>query len=158
MPVRQLLLALAFATTACAAVDRIVHPSARLRLGRVGASAALLDVPVEATFCAADTTLTIVGADRSWSVALALRTPWPPASRQFVVDSAIGGAGTAALAMRPLQDSIGAAVMAVRGSVSLDAGARLSGALDLVVVRRDTLHLVGSFTAVTPASGGCPAP
>jgi hypothetical protein len=161
MPWRLLLVcASATATFACTSVDRLVHGSAHLHLDRAGPSSrSLLDVPVEATYCAADTTLTIVGADRSWSVAVALRTPWPARSLEFTLDSSLGGPGTAAVAIRPLSDSIGVAMTAVRGSLKLDAGARASGTLDFVVTgTSDTLRLVGVLTAASVAPGGCPTP
>ncbi|MFI5206866.1 MAG: hypothetical protein ACHQX4_02510 [Gemmatimonadales bacterium] len=161
MPWRLLLSCVLVTTTsACSAVDRLVHGSARLRLDRDGTSSRpLLDVPVEAAYCAADTTLTIVGADRSWSVAVALRTAWPARSLEFALDSAVGGSGTAAVAIRPLRDSIGVAMLAVRGSLKLDAGPKVSGTMDFVAAgARDTLHLVGSLTAPSVTPGGCPTP
>ncbi len=160
MPLRLVLLcAIATATSACTSVDRLVHGSAHLHLDRTGPqSRSLLDVPVEASYCAADTTLTIVGADRSWSVAVALRTPWPARSLEFTLDSSVGGLGTAAIAIRPLRDSIGVAMIAVRGSLKLDAGAQASGTMDFVVAgASDTLRVVGSLTAASVAPGGCPA-
>ncbi|MFI5279044.1 MAG: hypothetical protein ACHQU1_01005 [Gemmatimonadales bacterium] len=158
---RQLLACgLVLATSACGAADRLVHGSAHLRLDRAGPSSRpLLDLPVEVAYCALDTTLTIVGADRSWSVALALHTPWPARSLAFTIDSAVDGSGTAAIAIRPLRDSIGIAMTAVRGSLTLRDGRRVSGTMDFVAAgARDTLHLVGSLTAASVTPGGCPTP
>ena len=152
--------ALAISTLACGAVDRLAHGSARLHLERAEPSLRpLLDLPVEVGYCAADTTLIVVGADRSWSVALALRTPWPARSLAFTVDSAVTRSGTAAIAIRPLRDSVGVAMKAVRGSLTLSAGARVSGTMDFVAAgARDTLHLLGSLTAPSVTPGGCPTP
>lgn len=116
-------------------------------------------MPVEAVYCAADTTLMIVGADRSWSVALALRTQWPAHSPEFTLDSIVGGPGTGAVAIRAVGDSIGVAMTAARGSVKLGSVNGLSGTLDLVATGgRDTLRLVGSLSAASVAPGGCPTP
>ncbi len=155
-----LLCAIATAPSACTAVDRLVRGSAHLHLDRAGPSSrSLLDVPVEATYCTADTTLTIVGTDRSWNVAVALRTLWPARSLEFTLDSSVGGLGTAAVAIRPLSDSIGVAMIAVRGSLKLDPGAQASGTMGFVVAgARDTLRLVGSLTSTSVAPGGCPTP
>jgi hypothetical protein len=161
MPWRLLLsCTLVTATSGCTAVDHLVHGSGRLRLDRAGPSSrSLLDVRVKASYCAADTTLTILGADRSWSVAVALRTPWPARSREFTLDSAVGAQGTAAVAVRPLGDSIGVAMTTVRGSLKLDAGTGVSGTLDFVATSaRDTQRLVGSLTATSVRPGGCPTP
>ena len=157
---RVLSCALVAATSACSAVDRLVHGSAHLRLDRAGTpSRPLLEVPVEATYCGADSTLTIVGADRSWSVAVAARTAWPARSLEFALDSAISRSGTAAVAIRPLSDSIGVAMIAVRGSLTLGAGPGVSATMDFVAAgARDTLHLVGSLAAPSVTPGGCPAP
>lgn len=151
--------ALVTATPACTAVDSLVHGSAHLRLDRAAPSSQLLDVPVEAAYCAADTTLMVVGADRSWSVALALRTPWPARSPELTLDSIVGGPGTGAVAIRAVGDSIGVALTAMRGSVKLGAGRTLSGTLDFVATGgRDTVRLVGSLTAASVTPGGCPVP
>jgi len=160
MKSRRLPGALVMALFACTPVDSFLHGSAHLRFDRAGASGGqLLDVPVEATYCAADTTLTIVGADRSWSVAIALRTPWPSRSLEFALDSMVGGPGTAAVAIRPLKDSVGIAMTTVSGSLKLDAGPKASGRLDLVAKSdRDTVRLVGTLAAVSVAPGGCPTP
>ena len=152
--------ALLLATSACTAIDSIVHGPAHLRVDRAGHSPrSLLDVPVEVSWCAADTALTIVGSDRSWSVAVAVRTPWPARSQEFALDSAIGGPGTAAIAIRPLRDSIGVALSAVRGTLKLNAGARAAGTLDFVATGgRDTVRLTGSLSSALVTPGGCPAP
>lgn len=152
--------ALVIATSACTMVDRLVHHSARLRIDRARPAArSLLDVPVEAAYCAADTTLTIIGADRSWSVVLAVRTPWPARSLEFTFDSTVGGPGTAAVAIRPLGDSIGVAMSALRGSLKLDAGPKVSGTMNFVAAgARDTLRLLGTLTASSVTPGGCPTP
>jgi hypothetical protein len=152
--------ALVIAVSACTMVDRFVHGSARLRIDRAGPSSRhLLDVPVEAAYCAADTTLTIIGADRSWSVALALRTAWPARSLEFTLDSAVGGPGTAALAIRPLGDSIGVAMSALHGTLKLDAGPKIKGTMSFSAARaHDTLRLLGTLTASSVTPGGCPTP
>lgn len=159
MPRRLLVCALVAGTAACPAVDRFALGSAHLRLDRAGPpSGMLLEVPVEASYCAADTTVTLVGADRSHSVALALKTPWPAPSLAFTVDSTLGATGTAALAVRPVGDSIGPAMTGLRGSVTLEAGSRLAGRVDIVMTARDTLRLIGEFAARDMAIGGCPRP
>jgi hypothetical protein len=154
------LCALLLAASACPAIDSIVNGQAHLRVDRAGPSSrTLLDVPIEASWCASDTTLTIVGADRSWSVAIAVRTPWPPRSLEFTLDSAVSGAGSAAIAIRPLKDSIGVAMTAVRGTLKLSTGDRAAGTLDIVAAgEHDTVRLAGTLTAARVTPGGCPAP
>ena len=140
-------------------VDRLVHRSGHLRLDRVGQGPRLvLDIPVEGLLCEADTTLSIVGSDGSWSAAIALRTAWPATTREFAIDSVVRGLGSAALSARPLGDSVGYALTALRGSLQLTGGARVAGTVDLVAASpRDTARLVGSFD-VAVARGGCSAP
>ena len=155
-----LLCGLTALTFGCGMVDRLVHRSGHLRLDRVGQGPRLvLDVPVEALLCEADTTLSIVGSDGSWSAAIALRTAWPATAHEFAIDSIVRGLGSAALSARPLGDSVGDALTALRGSLRLTGGARVAGSVDLVAASpRDTVRLVGSFDVPAVATGGCPAP
>ena len=148
---------LLLAATGCGAADRLLHPVGRLQLQRDGAGP-LLDVPAEARFCGADSTLSIVGANRSWSAAVALRTSWPAARLEFTIDSVIGAAGSAAVAARPLKDSVGLALTALHGTLRLDAPSRVKGSLDLVARGAgDSVHLVGRFEAPYATRGVCPA-
>ena len=146
----------------CGVVDRATERPGRFRLDRAAPSRGrLLEVSVQALFCAADTTLSIVGADRSWSAAIALRTTWPSSDREFTIDSMVRGLGSAAVGARPLDDSVGAALTSLHGTVLLVSDAdRVAGTLDLVArdAKGDTVRLAGRFDAPAATPGGCPAP
>jgi hypothetical protein len=148
------------AALGCSTAERLLGRSGRLRLERAGrSSGGLLDVPAEAAFCAADSTLRITGADRSWSAAIALRTTWPATSLEFAIDSLIGGPGSAAVAARPIRDSVGMALVAVRGLLRLAGRTRVAGTVDLLARgATDTVRLKGSFEAPSAVPGGCPRP
>jgi hypothetical protein len=148
------------AALGCGVADRLLGRSGRLRLERTGrSSGGMLDVPAEAAFCAADSTLRITGADRSWTAAIALRTAWPATTLDFAIDSVMDGPGSAAVAARPIRDSVGTALVAVRGSLHLAGRTRVAGTVDLLARgATDTMRLVGSFEVPSAVPGGCPKP
>ena len=144
----------------CGTAERLLGRSGRLRLERAGrSSGGLLDVPAEAAFCAADSTLRITGADGSWTAAIALRTTWPAPSLEFAIDSVVGGPGSAAVTARSIRDSVGTALIAVRGSLHLAGRTRVMGTVDLLARgASDTVRLAGTFEAPSVVPGGCPRP
>jgi hypothetical protein len=115
--------------------------------------ARLVDVAARATYCRQDSLLIIIGMDRRWSAGLVVRGPFPPkATRTFAVRPALGGDGTAAAAFRAVDDSIQPAVMALRGTVQIDADPRATGRFVIGAApgpgRSDPIHLVGAFRAL----------
>jgi hypothetical protein len=110
----------------------------------------LMDAAAWATYCAADSLLVIIAVDRSWGAGLVLHGRFPGASvRGFTVRPSVGEDGTAAAAFRAVTDSVQRAVMALRGTVWLDAGSRATGRFDVGAAplpgRSDPVHLVGAF-------------
>lgn len=133
----------------------------RLVVERQG-GARLLDMAARATYCRQDSLLIILAVDGRWSAGLVARGPFPPkAARTFAVRPALAGDGTAAAAFRAVSDSIQPAVMALRGSVQVDAGARATGRFEIGAApapgRSDPIHLVGAFRALptTDSTAAC---
>ena len=145
-PVSALLLSLMLA--ACPGGESLDQPGADGRFeirrageGRLHASAAL------ATYCEADSSLTIVSlsADGAGGLAARLRWPAPPNPGDSLrLGRRLAEMGTATLAWRPLADSVGHALVADSGTASLSGTDALSGgatawatANDSTVVRLD---------------------
>lgn len=130
----------------------------RLQLEREGRGAArLVDAPARATYCGSDSAMVIVAVDREWTGGVALRIPWPLTGRRaFSVRHGLEGIGTASVALRSMQDSVGPALVAVSGTVRMDPAAAPTGRLDVVVEASDgsPLRVSGSFRAV-PVTAGC---
>lgn len=127
----------ALLTVACGrepTIDTGAASEGRLLLERAGRhTVRLVDAPAHAAACPRDTSLVVVALTGRATAAVAARTLWPlGATTTFSVQNALGAPGTAAVAVRELHDSIAAAVVAVRGTVSLTPGDRLSGRIDAV--------------------------
>jgi hypothetical protein len=118
----------------------------------------LLDVAATATYCERDSTVAVAAAGVGWVGAIALRTPWPLAdSARFRVQAVIGSAGTAALAVRPVDDSVGRALAAGGGRVVLAPGAVISGRIEARLAGAgDTLRVAGRLENV-PVAQACPS-
>lgn len=115
----------------------------------------LLDAPARARYCARDSLVTIVAVDRSWSAAIALRTPWPEVTL-FSVDTTASILGTAALAARRIGDSIGLGLVSRSGRVELDTGALLAGTFTIEVGPDSSrASLSGRFEGMQPDTSGC---
>jgi hypothetical protein len=150
------LLAGTAALSACGLREgRVRYPSARagsIVVERSG-GARLVHVAARATYCREDSLLVIVAVDGRWSAGLVVRGPFPPkATRTFAVRPSLAGDGTAAAAFRLVDDSIQPAVMALRGTVEIDADARATGRFAIGAApapgRSDPIHLVGAFRAL----------
>jgi hypothetical protein len=150
------LLAGTAALTACGPREGSVrYPSARagsMVVERSG-GARLVHVAARATYCREDSLLVIIAVDGRWSAGLVVRGPFPPkATRAFAVRPSLAGDGTAAAAFRLVDDSIQPAVMALRGTVEVDADARATGRFAIGAApapgRSDPIHLVGAFRAL----------
>ena len=151
-----ILLASAAVLTSCALRPGSVrYPRARegrIVVERTG-GAHLLDVGARATYCREDSLLVILAVDGHWSAGLVVRGPFPPkATRTFAVRPTLAGDGTAAAAFRAVGDSVQPAVMALRGTVQIDAGSRATGRFEIGAApepgRSDPVHLVGAFRAL----------
>ena len=126
-------------------------PSGRLVLERTGAGAQrLAELTVTGRWCDSDTTLSLVGANHDWSFAVAVRAPWPADSSQSVtVDSSRAG-GLAAIAVRPIRDSVQHAIVGHSGTVTLEPGPVLAGRYEFVSGTDSTVaSFAGRFDDVT---------
>ena len=115
--------------------------------------ARLVNVAARATYCRQDSLLVIVSVDGRWSAALVVRGLFPPrAARSFAVRPTLAGDGTAAAAFRAVDDSIHPAVVALRGTIEVDADPRATGRFAIGAApapgRSDPIHLVGAFRAL----------
>lgn len=111
-------------------------PDGRIALERVGRrSVRLVDAAARGSSCEADTTVVAVVLTGRVSAAVAARSRWPlQRARTFAVQGSLGPTGTAAVAIRPLGDSVGAAVVAMRGTLRLEPGDRINGVVDAIVL------------------------
>ncbi len=114
-----------------------------------------------AWWCARDSTLSAVAVGERWSAAVAVRTgTWPlEAVAAFEVDSVLGGPGSAAIGVRPLRDTVGAAYRGFVGTVHLATDSLLGGSIEAAVVSSlgDTLRLTGSLAGIRVRTGRCPS-
>jgi hypothetical protein len=145
-------------TASCRPLEQAANVPGRLSLDLKPSARRPVRLPVRVLVCAEDTTVMVVGADKEWSAAIAMRTPWPASVREFAVDSHVRGPGSAGFGLRPLGDSIGSAYRALRGTVRLDTGSRFTGTVDVVVsnAKGDTARARGRFDAPAATPGGCP--
>lgn len=106
----------------------------RLLLERPGPhTIRLVDARARGAACPRDTSVVAVVVTGHVTAAVAARTLWPlDSATTFTVQNALGAPGTAAVAVRELRDTIATAVVAVRGTVQLEPGDRLSGRIDAV--------------------------
>jgi hypothetical protein len=99
--------------------------------------------------CDAESLITIMAIGSRFSGAIALRAENGAglAAGEFEVRSSATGLGTAAVAFRPLAESLGSAVVSLGGTVWIEQTDPLSGRFEVVVEgtegRSDTL--AGSF-------------
>ncbi len=112
--------------------------------------ARLVDAPAQATYCSGDSLLVIIALDRPWGAGLALRGRFPvDSARTFAVRPSLGEDGTAAAAFRAVDDSVRPAILALRGTVRLEAGARATGSFELgappLPGQSAPVHLIGAF-------------
>ena len=150
------LLAGTAALTACGPREGSVRypraPEGSMVVERAG-GALLVDVAAHATYCRQDSLLVIIAVDGRWSAGIVVRGVFPPkATRTFGVRPSLAGEGTAAAAFRAVDDSIRPAVMALRGTVEIDADARATGRFAIGAApapgRSDPIHLIGAFRAL----------
>jgi hypothetical protein len=149
------LLPVAWLAVACARGPTIDAGSAaegRLLLERPGPhTIRLVDARARGTACPRDTSVVAVVVTGQVSAAVAARTLWPlDSATTFTVQNALGAPGTAAVAVREVRDPIATALVAVRGSVRLEPGDRLTGRIDAVVEDSagTAVHLSGRLTNV----------
>lgn len=144
---------------ACRGLTGAAHPPAaaegRLVLAWRG-GAKLIDAPARATYCTGDSMLAVFAVDRRWGAGLLLHGRFPvDSTRAFAVRPTLGGDGTATAAFRSVADSVHRAVIALRGTVWLDPGARATGHFAVGAAplpgRSDPVHLVGAFRGLPTA-------
>lgn len=133
-------------------------PRGRLVLAQEGSShRPLLDVVATATYCERDSTVAVAAAGGGWVGAVGLRTPWPLSdSAWFAVHASIGSAGTASLAVRPVDDSVGRALVAGGGRVALAPGTVLSGRIEALLTAAGDSMRVGGRLDNVPVARSCP--
>lgn len=124
----------------------------RLLLERPGPhTIRLVDARARGTACPRDTSVVAVVVTGRVTAAVAARTLWPlDSATAFTVQNALGTPGTAAVAVREVRDPLARAVVAVRGTVRLEPGDRLTGRIDAVAVDSagTAVHLSGRLTNV----------
>jgi hypothetical protein len=154
-----LLPAAVLAAASCRQAPAAAGASASLTLRRVSPRAAtLVDGPARARYCGRDSVLWFVAIGSRWTGAISLRTPRPWATH-FVVQQGLKGVDSAAIAARPIADSVGVAIVAERGTVDLTRGDTVSGQFSFETGSDSTLQrFSGSFRAVRPDSTGCGNP
>jgi hypothetical protein len=145
----------ALLAVACArgpTIDGGPTTAGRLLLERPGPRAIrLVDAPARGTACPRDTSVVAIVVTGHVTAAVAARTLWPlDSATNFTVQDALGAPGTAAVAVREFQDAMATAVVAVRGTVRLEPGDRLSGRIDAVAEDSagTAVHLSGRLTNV----------
>jgi len=153
-------LVLAGLAYACdAAGDGGAAAAGRLRLSRTDHHrATLVDQAALARYCERDSTLSVAAVGERWSSAVAVRTAWPlAAAARLEVAPLLAAGPSAALAVRPLGDSIQYALIAVSGSLSLEPGAFLNGRLEARLTgASDTAIVTGRFVNLPVRTGVCP--
>jgi hypothetical protein len=129
----------------------------RLTLDRTAPRAMhLADLPARAFYCSRDSQLTIVTEGGPWSAAFALRTAWPPQSA-YTINQTTGSPGTGLAAARSVADSVRPALVAIRGSVTLQDGPSISGRFSFETGGdSQAVRLSGSFEGMRPDTAGCP--
>jgi len=154
----------ALLTVACGrepTIDTGAASEGRLLLERAGRhTQRLVDAPARAASCLQDTSLVAVVLSGRVTAAVAARTLWPLGSTTtFSVQNALGAPGTAAVAVRQLHDTIATAIVAVRGTVWLTPGDRLSGRIDAVAegAGGTELRLSGRLSGIAVRSECGPA-
>jgi hypothetical protein len=121
----------------------------------------LLEGPADAAWCDRDSAVALVVTGREWVLALVVRSVWPlDTAATFAMDSTLGGVGSAALALRPVGDSVRAAYLGRAGSLRLQAGAVLKGDFDAraTTTAGDSLAVRATLASVIVRNDGCPPP
>jgi len=153
-----LLMSLAACAYACVpseSRDDDAAPPTRIHVTVSGLGAA--DVPVRGSFCGRDTTLAIAGASESWSAALAFRVHWPLAGEvRDTLAPRLGGPGGAAFAVRPLDDSVGGAYIATRGSATVAGDSLLTGSVEGTTGEDSAAHQLRATFSGVPVDTACP--
>jgi hypothetical protein len=144
---------------ACVGADGVGATAGRLSAQRD--DRLLLEAPATGSRCAADTTIAVVALGAEWVVALSLRIPWPPDSAlELRIVPPPAGAGFASVAARPVSDSVGLALIGVRGVVHLDPSTTLTGDFDASAPTQpgapDSVRLTGRLTGIPIADDLCP--
>lgn len=104
------------------------EPAGRVGIERVDSRALRAEAPSRATYCAAESALTILALGGGLTGGIAVRAAPPlSAPQEFTAQRARGGLGTAVVAFRPLVDSVGGALVAVAGTVQLASADPASG-------------------------------
>jgi hypothetical protein len=129
---RRRVAAAALAALVAAACSAGPDAGGRLLVERISrGSARLLDDPGQATYCAAESLLTVVAVGRSWSGGLAMRVTLPVrAAVTLQVRRSLGGYGTATAAFRPAG---GVARLGVSGAITLAPSSGVEGAFEVTV-------------------------
>jgi hypothetical protein len=119
----------------------------------------LLREQARADWCATDSTLSLVAVAPHWGVGVAARVPWPlRAADSVLVGAELGGANSAAIAVRPVVgDSVGWALVARRGWLEVRGGRTADGRFRVEAAGADSspVRLDGEFHAV-PVGAMCP--
>lgn len=148
------------------ACDREGRPdtgAGRLTVERLGRGARrLVDAAARGSYCASDSTIVIITLGDRWVAGVAARGAWPPGSpRAFTIRPTVEGPGTAAAAVRPMADSVGAALVAASGTLRLEARQRATGHFEAAAAEGQAagspVRLVGDFRDVAIAADCGPA-
>lgn len=144
------------ALSACQGDQGPAIESGWITIARGGLGAArLVDGPARATFCPLDSSLLIMGRNERWFGAIGARLAWPLSSRrELPVATSLERPGSGAAAVRPLEDSVGAALVALRGTVVLEADSVATGTFDVIAEESPgkPVRLYGEFRAVAVLS------
>jgi hypothetical protein len=163
MPARSLLLITCVSVlgvTACRGREGAVPAGGRLVLEADGRR--ILDARATASRCPADSAIAVAVTERRWAAAFSMRTAWPTDSAHSVSVGQILGPGTAVVALRPIADSIAAALVSARGTLIIEPGPLLAGSLDVMAPMApgapDSVHVTGRFSDIPVTDDLCPTP
>ena len=119
--------------------------------------ATLVDAAARVRYCARDSVLWLVAVGDRWTGAISMRTA-QPFGRHFVIGPGLAGLDSAAIAARPIADSVGPAVIANRGTLEVSGRDSLAGRFTFETGTDSAVqHFSGTFTAARPDTTGCVA-
>lgn len=140
---RRIAIVLPLVLTACPASRFADSDEAGGRLEvRAEGGGRLLAAPAIATWCAAESSLTVIAIADDGAGGVAARVSWPPAGDTLRIERRLRMAGMATFAWRPLGDSLRTALAADSGFVVLRGdSASVSGSAAGWATTNDTTHV-----------------
>jgi hypothetical protein len=161
MPARSLLLITCVSVlgvSACLGHEEAVSTGGRLVLEADGRR--IVDARATASRCPADSAIAVAVTERAWAAAFSMRAGWPTDSARAVPVGQILGPGTAVVALRPIADSIAAALVSARGTLIIEPGTLLAGSLDVMAPTApgapDSVHVTGRLRDIPVTDDLCP--